>query len=164
MNIKVLKNLAFLALTFMLLPAWGERIGHVDTKFKWTGPDDKIIIESFDDPNVPGVTCFLGRSKTGGFHGAVGVAEDSSDASISCRQTGVIILSDKIKNGKNDGDRVFKKRTSLVFKSMQVVRFYDNKHNTLIYLVYSDRVIDGSPEHSLSAVPIMPWKNPGNSQ
>lgn len=158
MNIKILKNLAFLALTITLLPAWGERIGHVDTKFKWTGPDDKIIIESFDDPDISGVTCFLSRAKTGGFSGAVGVAEDSSDASISCRQTGSILLPEKIKNGKNDGDKVFAKRTSLVFKSMQVVRFYDNKHNTLIYLVYSDRVIEGSPKQSISAVPIMPWK------
>ena len=158
MNIKVLKNLTFLVLTITFAPAWGERIGHVDTKFSWTGPDDKIVIESFDDPDVPGVTCFLSRAKTGGFSGAVGVAEDSSDASISCRQTGTITLSDKIKNGKNDGDNVFKKRTSLVFKSMQVVRFYDNKHNTLIYLVYSDRVIEGSPKQSISAVPIMPWK------
>lgn len=158
MDIKILKNLAFLALTITVLPAWGERIGHVDTKFKWTGPDDKIIIESFDDPDVSGVTCFLSRAKTGGFSGAIGVAEDTSDASISCRQTGVITLLEKIKNGKNDGDQVFAKRTSLVFKSMQVVRFYDKKHNTLIYLVYSDRVIEGSPKQSISAVPIMPWK------
>ncbi len=158
MDIKVLKSLAFLILAITQFPVWGERIGHVDTNFKWTGPDDKIIIESFDDPDISGVTCFLSRAKTGGFSGAVGIAEDSSDASISCRQTGSITLSDKIKNGKNDGDKVFKKRTSLVFKSMQVVRFYDKRHNTLIYLVYSDRVIEGSPKQSLSAIPIMPWK------
>ena len=127
MNISVLKNLVFLVLAFAFLPAWGERIGHVDTNFKWTGPDDKIIIESFDDPDVPGVTCFLSRAKTGGFTGAVGMAEDSSDASIDCRQTGPITLSKKIKNGKKEGDEVFKKRTSVVFKSMQVVRFYDKK-------------------------------------
>ena len=158
MNISVFKVLFFLILTIILLPAQAERIGHVDTNFKWTGPDDKIIIESFDDPDVPGVTCFLSRAKTGGFTGAVGVAEDSSDASIDCRQTGPITLSKKIINGKNDGDDVFKKRTSMVFKSMQVVRFYDKKHNTLVYLVYSDRVIEGSPKNSISALPIMPWK------
>ena len=135
-----------------------ERIGHVDTNFKWTGPDDKIIIESFDDPDVQGVTCFLSRAKTGGFTGAVGMAEDTSDASIACRQTGPITLSEKIKKGKKDGDDVFKKRTSMIFKSVQVVRFYDDKHNTLIYLVYSDRVIGGSPENSISALPILPWK------
>ncbi|MCK5356363.1 MAG: CreA family protein [Methyloprofundus sp.] len=158
MNLKFLKNLTFLVLTMAALPAWAERIGHVDTNFKWTGPDDKIIIESFDDPEVSGVACFLSRAKTGGFSGAIGVAEDSSDASISCRQIAAITLSEKIKSGKNDGDQVFAKRTSLVFKSMQVVRFYDKTHNTLIYLVYSDRVIEGSPKQSISAVPIMPWK------
>ena len=158
MNISVLKNLVFLVLALTFLPAWGERIGHVDTNFKWTGPDDKIIVESFDDPDVPGVTCFLSRAKTGGFTGAVGIAEDSSDASIDCRQTGPITLSKKIKNGKKNGDEVFKQRTSIVFKSIQVVRFYDNKHNTLIYLVYSDRVIEGSPKNSISALPIMQWK------
>ena len=158
MNISVLKNLVFLVLVLAFLPAWGERIGHVDTNFKWTGPDDKIIVESFDDPDVPGVTCFLSRAKTGGFTGAVGIAEDSSDASIDCRQTGPITLSKKIKNGKKKGDEVFKQRTSIAFKSMQVVRFYDKKHNTLIYLVYSDRVIEGSPKNSISALPIMPWK------
>lgn len=158
MNISILKNLVFLVLALSFLPAWGERIGHVDTNFKWTGPDDKIIVESFDDPDVPGVTCFLSRAKTGGFTGAVGIAEDSSDASIDCRQTGPITLSKKIKNGKKKGDEVFKQRTSIVFKSIQVVRFYDNKHNTLIYLVYSDRVIEGSPKNSISALPIMQWK------
>jgi CreA protein len=158
MNLSVLKNLLFLVLTLVILPAWGEQIGHVDTKFKWTGPDDKIIIESFDDPDVPGVTCFLSRAKTGGFTGAVGMAEDSSDASIDCRQTGPITLAEKIKNGGKKGDEVFKTRTSIVFKSMQVVRFYDKRHNTLIYLVYSDRVIEGSPKNSISALPIMQWK------
>ncbi len=154
----ILKKLVFLVLTLVILPAWGERIGHVDTNFKWTGPDDKIIIESFDDPDISGVTCFLSRAKTGGFKGAIGVAEDSSDASIDCRQTGPINLSKKIKDGKKQGDDVFKKRTSMVFKSMQVVRFYDKKHNTLIYLVYSDRVIEGSPKNSISALPIMKWQ------
>ena len=86
------------------------------------------------------------------------MAEDTSHASIACRETGPITLSEKIKNGKKDGDDVFKKRTSLIFKSVQVVRFYDEKHNTLIYLVYSDRVIEGSPENSITALPILPWK------
>jgi CreA protein len=158
MNINVTKGLVFLVLTIILLPARAERIGHVDTNFKWTGPDDKIIIESFDDPDVPGVTCFLSRAKTGGFTGAIGVAEDTSDASIDCRQTGPIRLSKKIINGKKDGGHVFKQRISMVFKSMQVVRFYDKKHNTLVYLVYSDRVIEGSPKNSISALPIMSWK------
>ena len=158
MKTNILKNLVFLGLILTYQPVWAERIGHVDTNFKWTGPDDKIIIESFDDPDVLGVTCFLSRAKTGGFTGAVGMAEDTSHASIACRQTVPITLSKKILNGKKDGADVFKKRTSMVFKSMQVVRFYDKKHNTLIYLVYSDRVIEGSPENGISALPILPWK------
>jgi len=135
-----------------------EKIGHVDTKFKWLGPDDRIIIEAFDDENVPGVTCYLSRAKTGGISGAVGIAEDTSDASIACRQTGPISISDDIKSGKLDGDEVFQKRTSLVFKTLQVVRFYDSKRNTLVYLVYSDRVVEGSPKNSVTAVPIIQWK------
>ena len=135
-----------------------ETIGSVDTHFKWLGPDDKIVIEAFDDPDVPGVTCYLSRAKTGGLSGAVGVAEDTSDASISCHQTGPILLDSKIKNGERQGENVFKKRTSLFFKSMQTVRFYDQKRNTLVYLVYSDKLIEGSPKNSLTAVPVLPWR------
>ena len=134
-----------------------EKIGHVDTKFKWLGPDDRIVIEAFDDEKVRGVTCYLSRAKTGGLSGAVGIAEDTSDASIACRQTGPISVSDDIKSGKLDGDEVFQKRTSLVFKTLQVVRFYDPKRNTLVYLVYSDRVVEGSPKNSVTAVPIIQW-------
>ncbi|NOQ64422.1 MAG: protein CreA [Methyloprofundus sp.] len=156
----VAKCLATLALASFLAPAQAEKVGHVDINFQWTGPDDKIIIESFDDPEISGVTCFLSRFKTGGFKGAVGIADDAPDSSISCRQTGPIQLPKKVLNGKKDGDDVFKKRTSLVFQSMQVVRFYDKKHNTLIYLVYSDRVMKGSAENSISAVPVTLWNTP----
>ncbi len=139
------------------LPARAEKIGSVDTDFKLIGPDNKIEIEAFEDESVSGVTCYISRAKTGGISGAVGVAEDSSEASLSCHQTGPITLTDRIKAGKDDGEDVFKKRTSLVFKSMQVVRFYDKKHNALVYLVYSDRVLKGSPKNSITAVPVLPW-------
>ena len=138
--------------------SFGEMIGSVDTHFKWLGPDDKIVIEAFDDPDVQGVTCYLSRAKTGGLSGAVGIAEDTSDASITCRQTGPITLAPKIKSGEREGEDVFKKRTSLLFKSMQVVRFFDQKRNTLVYLVYSDKLVEGSPKNSISAVPITPWR------
>jgi CreA protein len=156
----------FLAVASLLLSqtSMAEEIGHVDTNFKWIGPDDKIVVEAFDDPHVPGITCYISRAKTGGISGAVGVAEDTSDASIACRQTGPVSLSDEIRAGKRDGEKVFKKRTSLVFKSMQVVRFYDAKRHTLVYLVYSDRVIEGSPKNSVTAVPIMqPFARPTGS-
>lgn len=134
-----------------------ESIGTVSTKFKMLGPNDKIVVEVFDDPHIPGVSCYLSRAKTGGMSGAFGLAEDRSDASIACRQIGPIQLPEDIAAGKEQGQEVFKKRTSLVFKSMQVVRFYDRKRNVLVYLNYSDRVIEGSPKNSISVVPILPW-------
>ena len=131
-----------------------EEIGRVDTAFKLLGANHSIVIEAFDDPKVAGVACHLSRAKTGGIKGSLGLAEDTSDASIACRQVGPISFKDKLKQG----ERVFTKKTSLIFKSMQVVRFYDSKRNTLVYLVYSDRVIEGSPKNAISTVPIMPWK------
>nr|HNH52273.1 CreA family protein [Nitrosomonas sp.] len=110
------------------------------------------------DPDIKGATCYLSRAKTGGISGAVGVAEDTADASIACRQIGPIQLSDEVRNGKKDGDEVFKKSTSLLFKSLQVVRFYDAERNVLIYLAYSDRIIEGSPKNSISIIPIMTWR------
>lgn len=139
----------------MMLPVLvsAEEIGEVSTVFKWLGPNDKIVVEAFDDPKVEGVTCYLSRAKTGGVKGGLGLAEDRSDASIDCRQVGPISFTGKLE----DGEEVFKQRTSLIFKTMQVVRFFDPKRNALIYLVYSDRVIEGSPQNSMAAIPIMPW-------
>lgn len=139
----------------MLLPvlAHADEIGEVSTVFKWVGPNDKIVVEAFDDPKVEGVSCYLSRAKTGGVKGGLGLAEDRAEASISCRQVGPIRFSGELK----DGEVVFQQRTSLVFKTMQVVRFFDKKRNALVYLVYSDRVIEGSPQNAVTAIPIMPW-------
>jgi len=134
----------------MAAPAAADEIGSVSTVFKALGPNDKIVIEAFDDPQVIGVTCYLSRAKTGGIKGGIGIAEDTADAAIACRQVGPIQFVEQIK----DGDTVFKKDTSLLFKTMQVVRFLDRKRNVLVYLVYSDRIIEGSPKNSVSAVPI----------
>jgi CreA protein len=131
-----------------------DPLGEVSTKFHMLGPNDKIVIEAFDDPGVPGVTCYLSRAKTGGMSGAVGLAEDTSDASIACRQTGPVNLSPDIVNKTRDGEEVFKQRTSILFKTMQVVRFYDARRNTLIYLTYSDKLVEGSPKNSITAVPL----------
>ncbi|MCU0835123.1 MAG: CreA family protein [Chromatiaceae bacterium] len=139
------------------VPACAEELGTVSTRFKWLGPNDKIVVEVFDDADIPGVACYLSRAKTGGISGAVGVAEDTSDASIACRQVGPITLSADIRNRKRDGEEVFKKRTSLIFKTLQVVRFYDARRNVLVYLTFSDRIIEGSPKNSISVVPIQPW-------
>ncbi|WP_207887850.1 CreA family protein [Pseudomonas sp. 30_B] len=139
----------------MLLPmlAGAEEIGEVSTVFKWVGPNDKIVVEAFDDPKVEGVSCYLSRAKTGGVKGGLGLAEDRAEASISCRQVGPIRFVGELK----DGEVVFQQRTSLVFKTMQVVRFFDRKRNALVYLVYSDRVIEGSPQNAVTAIPVMPW-------
>jgi CreA protein len=130
-----------------------EEIGEVSTVFKWLGSNDKIVVEAFDDPKVAGVTCYLSRAKTGGIKGGVGLAEDRAEASLACRQVGPIEFKAVLK----DGEEVFKERTSLVFKTMQVVRFFDRKRNTLVYLVYSDRIIEGSPQNAVTAIPILPW-------
>ncbi len=137
-----------------------EEIGKVSTTFKMVGANDKIVIEAFDDPDIAGATCYVSRAKTGGISGALGLAEDTSDASLACRQTGPIVLPPEVASGREDGKRVFRKSTSLLFKKLQVVRFYDRKRHTLVYLTYSDKLVDGSPKNSVSAIPILPW--PGN--
>ncbi|MFG1173824.1 protein CreA [Erwiniaceae bacterium CAU 1747] len=155
MTIKKLLVVASVALVSFSLQA--EEVGSVDTVFKLFGPDHKIVVEAFDDPDVKNVTCYISRAKTGGIKGGLGLAEDTSDSAISCQQVGPVTLSDKIAKGKANGDVVFRQRTSLVFKKLQVVRFYDKNRNALVYLSYSDKVIDGSPKNALSAVPIIPW-------
>jgi CreA protein len=129
-----------------------DEIGEVSTTFKLIGANNKIVIEAFDDPDISGATCYVSRAKTGGIKGSLGVAEDRSNASISCRQTGPIVLPADVRAGKEDGKRVFRKSTSLLFKKLQVVRFYDKKRHTLVYLSYSDRIIDGSPKNSISTI------------
>lgn len=124
-NMKYKSLVLFSILLLLGQSARAEQIGSVDTVFKMFGPDHKIVVEAFDDPDVKNVTCYVSRAKTGGIKGGLGLAEDTSDAAISCQQVGPIELSDKIKNGKAQGEVVFKKRTSLIFKSLQVVRFYD---------------------------------------
>ncbi|MBK4785007.1 MAG: protein CreA [Pantoea sp. Pent] len=154
----IARNLIVMLATFMLSQSvLAEEIGSVDTVFKMFGPDHKIVVEAFDDPDVKNVTCYISRAKTGGIKGGLGLAEDTSDAAISCQQVGPIELSDKIAQGKAQGEVVFRKRTSLVFKKLQVVRLFDQKRHALVYLSYSDKVVDGSPKNALSAVPIMPW-------
>jgi len=133
---------------------FAEEIGYVSTEFIMFGANHKIVIEAFDDPDIEGVSCHVSRAKTGGIKGPLGLAEDTSDASIACRQTGVINLNKDIIAKKSDGKKVFKESTSLLFKHLKVVRFYDDKRNTLVYLTYSDKLIEGSPKNSISTVQI----------
>jgi len=140
------------AVLLAAVAAGADEIGEVSTVFKFVGANDKIVIEAFDDPDISGATCYVSRAKTGGIKGTIGVAEDTSDASISCRQTGPIKLPERVVSGKDDGKEVFKKSSSLLFKKMQVVRFFDKKRSTLVYLTYSDRIIEGSPKNSISTI------------
>jgi CreA protein len=140
-----------LALLLVTLAACtnAEEIGAVDTVFKWIGPDHKIVVDAYDDPKVTGVTCYVSRAKTGGIKGAFGLAEDKAEASIACRQTGPIGFVGKPLEKQEE---MFNERISLVFKKLRVVRMVDTKRNTLVYLTYSDRVIEGSPQNSVTAV------------
>jgi CreA protein len=130
--------------------ACAQAIGEVDTVFQLFGPDHKIVVDAFDDPGVNGVTCYVSRAKTGGIKGGLGLAEDKSEASIACRQTGPISFPKPLRRQ----DEMFSERISLVFKRLRVVRMVDVPRNTLVYLTYSDRVIEGSPQNSVTAVPV----------
>jgi CreA protein len=130
--------------------ATADPIGEVDTVFKLIGPDHKIVVDAYDDPRVAGVTCYVSRAKTGGIKGAVGLAEDKAEASIACRQVGPISFAKPIPVQ----EEIFNERLSILFKKLRVVRMVDKTRNTLVYLTYSDRVIDGSPKNSITAVPV----------
>ena len=123
------------------------------TVFKWLSPNDKLATYGLDDPEVDGVACHFTVPEKGGFKGWIGVAEEVSDISLACRQIGPIRFKAKFEQG----DDVFRKRRSLFFKKMQIVRGCDAKRNVLVYMVYTDRIIEGSPKNSTSSVPIMPW-------
>jgi CreA protein len=127
-----------------------EQVGEVDTVFKFIGPDHKIVVDAYDDPKVAGVTCYVSRARTGGIKGAFGLAEDKAEASIACRQVGPISFPAPIPAQ----EEMYSERISLVFKRLRVVRMVDVQRNTLVYLTYSDRVIEGSPQNSVTAVAV----------
>ena len=149
-GIFVLSLLAFLSIFFVMSRAGAQQIGEVNTVFKLLSPNDKIVVDAYDDPKVGGITCYVSRAKTGGYKGALGLAEDKSEASIACRQTGPITF---VKSLEAQED-VMTERISLVFKKLRVVRMVDVPRNTLVYLTYSDRLIEGSPQNSVTAVPV----------
>jgi len=160
---RIASTLGVIALVLVLLfgvwmwvrPGRGTT-GEVSTHFRWLGPNDRIVVDGFDDPKVHGVACHISRAVTGGVKGGLGLAEDTSDASITCRQIGPIQIPADLK----DGEEVFEERRSLIFKRLHVVRFYDRPRNVLVYVSYSDRLIQGSPKNSISSVPVMGWVAP----
>lgn len=147
------RTIACVLLAVAPILGWTEELGSVDTKFNLLSPDDTIKLEVFTDPKIQGIACYLSRAQKGGYRGALGIAEDTSDASIDCRQTGPVSIDATLE----EGESVFRERRSLIFKSLKVVRFCDVENNAVVYLAYSERVIEGSPKNSVSAVPIKPW-------
>jgi len=155
--LSVAATLIIAAIALIVLPAGAadepDLIFKKSTVFRWVSPNDKLATYGVDDPDVDGVACHFTAPERGGFKGWVGLAEEVSDVSLACRQTGPIRFKEKF----SQGDEVFRKRRSLFFKKMQIVRGCDVKRNVLVYVVYSDRLIEGSPKNSTSTVPIMPW-------
>jgi len=154
------RPLALLVLVLALVPGATafaadepDLIFRRSTVFKLLSPNDKLATYGVDDPDVEGVACHFTVPERGGFKGWLGVAEEVSDISLACRQIGPIHFKGKLEQG----DDMFRKRRSLFFKKMQIVRGCDAKRNVLVYMVYSDRLIEGSPKNSTSSVPIMPW-------
>lgn len=135
-------------------PARADDVGCTSTTFRIFGANDKVCVMAFDDPRIPGVACHISQARTGGVKGSLGVAEDPSRFAIACRQTGPIALPDKLPKEEN----VFSESTSLIFKNTKVIRMFDAKRNTLVYVAISKRVIEGSPMNSISTVPITKWE------
>lgn len=134
--------------------AQAEEVGCTSTTFHLFGANDRVCVLAFDDPHVPGVSCHVSQARTGGVKGSIGVAEDPSRFSIACRQTGPITIPDKLPKEES----VFSESTSLLFKDTKVVRMYDAKRNTLVYVAVSRRVIEGSPMNAISTVPVQRWE------
>ena len=147
--------LLLMACVVTLASCEGKRhlVGSVNTEFKLIGPDHKIVIESYDDPKIDGITVFISKSQTGGIKGALGLAEDTSDASVAVRQTGPI----KVKAAFENGEDAFTEKRSILFKRLHVSRFWDAPHKSFVYVVWTDRLINGSPHNSISAVVAEPW-------
>ena len=165
---KIVNIFILLVFSLGILSGYSETIGTVDTTFNLIGKNDQLTIESFDDPLIKNVTCYISRPIKGGIKGGLGIAEETSDSSISCRQVGQIQDSEisdlkefekagkKLKGKKAIAFRsVFKEDTNLFFKNTYVVRFFDERKNVIIYMSFARELIDGSPKSSISVVPIL---------
>ncbi|TMS59017.1 CREA signal peptide protein [Imbroritus primus] len=146
---KRLMLLPLAACTLLSACSRAEEIGSVNTNWRLTG-SDRVVIEAYDDPLVEGVTCYVSRARTGGIKGAVGLAEDPNEASIACRQVGELRFREPLRQQQE----VFTERMSVIFKALHVVRTVDARRNTLVYLTYSDRIISGSAQNAVTAVPV----------
>jgi len=143
-----------LAIASFALVARADDLSCVDTTFRLIGRNDRVCVSAFDDPKVPGVACHISQARTGGLSGTIGLAEDPSRFSIACRQIGPISTD---LAALTDREEVYSSRTSVFFKHTHVFRIIDKQRNTLVYLALSDKLIEGSPQNSISTVPIMVW-------
>lgn len=132
----------------------GTRIGTVSTTFRIFGPNDKVAIDRFDDDQVQGVACYLARARTGGVSGAVGTAEDPSELSLSCARDDGVSVKSGVNLADANGERVFSERASILFKTIEVRRFYDPDRKSLCYVVISTKIVNGSPTNAMSCVNI----------
>ena len=149
----MLKPLMALAGLVLAIGAQAEEIGCMTTAWKLIGANHRVCVEAFDDPKVPGVACHISQARKGGVSGSLGLAEDPSQFSIACRQVGPITLPARLPKD----EVVFSEDTSVLFKETRVVRFWDEKRRTLVYMAISRRLIEGAPANSISTVPVMPW-------
>lgn len=145
------KETSFLMIlaTLFIPPVIAEEIGSVNTEWKLMG-SHQLAVEAYDDPKVEGVACYVAKPQRGGVSGAIGVAEDVSDVSIACRQVGPIRFKEPLPRQED----AFSERRSFIFKTLHVVRMVDSARNTLVYLTYTDKLINGSPKNSVTAVPV----------
>ena len=146
-----------IAVVLLLAAAGGARaedLACVSTTFKLLSPNDKVCVSDFDDPKVPGVACHISQARKGGWGQPFGLNEDPSNFSVACRQIGPITV-DISKLPENE--EAFSEKTSIFFKATRIYRMIDRKHNTLVYLAVSSKIINGSPANAISTVPIMPW-------
>ena len=147
-------SIAALLLLAAIGTARADDIGCISTTFNLLSPNDKVCVSDFEDPEVPGVVCDISQARKGGWGQPLGLNEDPSNFSVSCRQVGPIDVDiSKLKNK----EEVFTQRTSIFFKATRIYRLIDKKHNALVYLAVSSKLVEGSPANSVSAVPIMPW-------
>lgn len=147
------KLLSIVLLVMAVANVHAEEVGCVTTSWKLIGSNHKVCVDAFADPKIGGVTCHVSQARTGGVAGSLGLAQDPSQFSLACRQTGAISLP----NNLPKEEEVFSENTSLLFKETRVVRLWDAPHNTLVYLAISRKLIDGAPANSISTVPVMPW-------
>lgn len=149
----MLKTLLTMLGMILAMAVGAEEIGCVTTAWKMIGANHRVCVEAFDDPKIPGVACHISQAKKGGVAGSFGLAEDPSQFSIACRQIGPLTLPAKLPRD----EVVFAEDTSILFKETRVIRLWDEKRKTLVYMALSRKLIEGAPANSISTVPVMPW-------